>query len=161
MKKLVEGIAQNLVMRQATLATAESCTGGGIAKALTELPGSSVWYQGGVVSYSNSLKQKLLCVTTASLENYGAVSEQVAREMVEGVAKIASSDFAVSTTGIAGPDGGSVYKPVGTVCFGFFCEGETMAETKMFSGGRAEVREATIDYALTRLLELVKVKKSG
>ncbi len=135
MKKLVEGIAQNLVMRQATLATAESCTGGGIAKALTELPGSSVWYQGGVVSYSNSLKQKLLCVTTASLENYGAVSEQVAREMVEAVAKIASSDFAVSTTGIAGPDGGSVDKPVGTVCFGFFVKGKPWQKPKCFPVG--------------------------
>jgi nicotinamide-nucleotide amidase len=161
MKEILEGIAQNLVIRKATLATAESCTGGGIAKALTSIAGSSAWYQGGVVSYSNSLKQNLLGVTAETLKNHGAVSEQVAREMAEGAARIANSNFAVSTTGIAGPDGGSADKPVGTVCFGFFYEGETLAETKIFSGDRAQVREATIDYALTRLMELITLKKNG
>jgi len=159
--QVLEAIADNLVASKSWLATAESCTGGGIAKALTELSGSSSWYQGGVVSYSNFLKQSLLGVAAGSLENYGAVSEEVAREMAEGVAAIANSDFSVSTTGIAGPDGGTADKPVGTVCFGFFCAGVTLVETKMFSGDRTQVREATIDYALTRLLKLLTTKKSG
>jgi len=159
--QLVGMIADYLVSSGQWLATAESCTGGGIGGALTALPGSSNWYQGGVISYSNFLKQTLIGVTDESLATHGAVSESVAREMAKGVAKVAKSDFAIATTGIAGPDGGSQEKPVGTVCFGFFLKGELVAETRIFPGDREQVREATIDYVLERLLTLITLKKSG
>lgn len=159
--QVLSEIARHFIASKQWLATAESCTGGGIAKALTSLAGSSGWYQGGVVSYSNFLKQSLLGVSAESLESYGAVSEQVADEMSRGVARVARVNVAISTTGIAGPEGGSVEKPVGTVCFGFYLYGEMIVETRLFPGDRIQVREATIDYALARLLELIATKKSS
>lgn len=152
-QQTLQSIARDLDQRKATLASAESCTGGGIGEALTSLAGSSSWYLGGVISYSNQLKVNLLGVSAETLSQYGAVSEQVAREMVEGVARLTQADYAVSTTGIAGPDGGTADKPVGTVCFGYVALGEISTETKLFTGNREQIRAQTVSHALIRIAE--------
>ncbi|WP_034916540.1 nicotinamide-nucleotide amidase [Erwinia sp. 9145] len=139
----------------ATVTTAESCTGGWIAKVLTDVPGSSGWFERGFVTYSNDAKQELVNVATASLEAYGAVSEQVVREMAEGARQKANAHFAVSVSGIAGPEGGSAEKPVGTVWFGFACKtSPTQAMCKIFTGDRESVRRQATACALLRLRDL-------
>lgn len=139
---------------------AESCTGGLLAAAMTETPGSSRWFDRGVVTYSNAAKQDLLGVHAETLERFGAVSEETAMEMAAGVLSGArDSDFAVSTTGIAGPDGATPGKPVGMVCFGFATRtGQgvvTRAETRVFQGGRQAVRAAAVDFAVSSALEFI------
>lgn len=135
------------------LATAESCTGGLIAGALTGVAGSSDVVDRGFVTYSNRSKMDMLGVKPLILETYGAVSEPVAREMAEGALQRSAADVTVSVTGIAGPGGGSAEKPVGMVCFGLARnDGETTTETVQFGDiGRREVRDATVDHALTLL----------
>ncbi|EPX80297.1 CinA family protein [Litoreibacter arenae] len=134
------------------IATAESCTGGLIAGALTEVAGSSDVVECGFVTYSNAAKKKMLGVTAASLEAHGAVSEQVAREMAQGALRASGVDLAVSVTGIAGP-GGSEVKPEGMVCFGVATAGGVETETVQFGAlGRSEVRRATVAHALALLL---------
>ena len=136
----------------ATVTTAESCTGGWIAKILTDIAGSSQWFERGFVTYSNDAKQELVGVSADSLTRYGAVSEQVVREMAEGAREKACAQFAVSVSGIAGPDGGSAEKPVGTVWFGFASAGaETLAQRKVFSGDREAVRRQATAWALLTL----------
>ena len=134
------------------IATAESCTGGLIAGALTEVPGSSDVVDRGFVTYSNAAKQEMLGVRPETLEAHGAVSEEVAREMAEGALARSASGLAVSVTGIAGP-GGSEFKPEGRVCFGLARTGrDTRVETVEFGAlGRREVRRATVDHALALL----------
>ncbi|WP_338557685.1 nicotinamide-nucleotide amidase [Erwinia sp. E_sp_B04_7] len=145
-------VGQHLSRLKATVTTAESCTGGWIAKVLTDISGSSQWFERGFVTYSNQAKQELVGVTASSLENYGAVSEQVVREMAEGALLQAKADFAVSVSGIAGPDGGTAEKPVGTVWFGFAVSGkETLAVRQVFSGDREAVRRQATAWALLRL----------
>ncbi|HTP74292.1 MAG TPA: CinA family protein [Burkholderiaceae bacterium] len=139
------------------LACAESCTGGLIAAACTELAGSSDWFERGVVSYSNQAKVALLAVPQALIDAHGAVSEAVARAMVEGILRSSGVDLAVSVTGIAGPSGGSAVKPVGTVWFGYAVRqrGGTLrvdAEHRHFDGNRAEVRAGSVRHALQGLL---------
>jgi nicotinamide-nucleotide amidase len=139
------------------IATAESCTGGMIAAACTELPGSSEWFEGGVVSYSNAAKRGLLGVGAALLDAHGAVSEPVARAMAEGVLGRLGADLAVAVTGIAGPGGGSPHKPVGTVWIAFaqrIDSGgvQTSAEHHRFDGDRARIRQDTVAAALQGLL---------
>ena len=135
------------------IATAESCTGGLIAGALTEIAGSSDVVECGFVTYSNAAKQKMLGVTAASLEAHGAVSEQVAREMARGALQASGVDLAVSVTGIAGP-GGSEFKPEGMVCFGVATARGVVTETVQFGPlGRAQVRQATVTHALDSLLK--------
>ncbi|WP_394199725.1 CinA family protein [Litoreibacter albidus] len=135
------------------IATAESCTGGLIAGALTDVAGSSDVVDRGYVTYSNQAKQDMLGVTTASLEAYGAVSEQVAREMAMGALAAAGVDVAVSVTGIAGP-GGSAVKPEGMVCFGLATAQGVLTETVQFGAlGRQGVRQATVKHALDLLLK--------
>jgi nicotinamide-nucleotide amidase len=136
------------------LATAESCTGGMIAAAITDIAGSSDWFERGLVTYSNDAKQELLGVRAATLEAFGAVSEATAREMAEGALARSPADVAVAVTGIAGPAGGSETKPVGMVCFGWARRGgATDVETLHFPGDRAAVREATVRHALRGVLE--------
>lgn len=134
------------------IATAESCTGGLISAALTEVAGSSDVFDRGFVTYSNAAKRDMLGVTQASLDAFGAVSEQVAREMAEGALARSASHLAVSVTGIAGP-GGSDHKPEGRVCFGLARSGKpTKTETVDFGAlGRANVRRATVDHALAMI----------
>ena len=134
------------------IATAESCTGGMVSVALTDLPGSSSVLERGVVTYSNDAKKEQLGVSQDSLNTHGAVSEQIAREMAEGALDNSHADLAISVTGIAGP-GGSEHKPEGRVCFGLARNGlKTFTETKDFGAqGRAEVRRLSCDYALSLL----------
>lgn len=130
------------------ISVAESCTGGLLASKITEVPGSSEWFSGGVIAYSNELKQKLLAVDNSLIAEYGAVSVPVARAMVEGVATITASRVAVSVTGIAGPAGGTEDKPVGTVFFGIFTNNKVTEHHYTFSGSRKEIQEITAQTAL-------------
>lgn len=136
------------------LATAESCTGGLIAAALTEIPGSSDVVERGFVTYSNEAKEQLLAVSPALIRAFGAVSEPVARAMAEGALQRSLADMAVSVTGVAGPGGGSVEKPVGLVHFGLARKGRaTQTSYRMFGGDRAAVRRQAVEYALQLLLD--------
>ncbi len=149
-------LATLLQHRRWMLATAESCTGGLIAAACTDLAGSSAWFERGFVSYSNAAKQELLGVPAALITTHGAVSEAVARAMAEGARAHAQAQVAVAVTGIAGPTGGSADKPVGTVCFGWNIDGRVSTERHVFAGDRAAVRTATALHALERLVTLVR-----
>nr|WP_240980112.1 CinA family protein [Ramlibacter agri] len=137
------------------LATAESCTGGLIAAACTDLSGSSNWFERGFVSYSNAAKTELLGVDAALVAQHGAVSEVVARAMAFGAVRHSQARVSVAVTGVAGPTGGTPDKPVGLVWFGFQVDGLLTSEQKRFPGDRAAVRAATVRHALQRLLELL------
>jgi len=154
--ELCARLAEALLQREWMLATAESCTGGMIAAACTDLPGSSAWFERGFVTYSNDAKIELLGVDAAAIEQHGAVSEVVARAMAFGALRHSKAQASVAVTGIAGPTGGSEAKPVGTVWFGFMVDGLLTSETRHFTGDRASVRAQTVQHALVRLLELVR-----
>ena len=136
-----------------TLVTAESLTGGGIGAALTAIPGSSEVYKGGIICYTNWVKQNILHVPEEILENYGAVSLPVAQAMAEGARKLLCADVAVSVTGLAGPGGDSFGNPVGTVCIGYADSVRSFAICHHFSGDREDVRRQTVNAALTQVLE--------
>ena len=142
--------------RNGKLASAESCTGGLVAAAFTDIPGISEVFQGSVVAYDNSVKMRLLEVPEDVLIKFGAVSEECAGFMASGAAKAAGANYAVSTTGIAGPTGAVPGKPVGTVCIGYYLDGKIITETNHFSGSRSEVRNAAVQRAITHLIELIK-----
>jgi nicotinamide-nucleotide amidase len=142
--------------RNGKLASAESCTGGLVAAAFTDIPGISEVFQGSVVAYDNSVKMQLLQVPEAVLIKFGAVSEECAGFMASGAAKAAGANYAVSTTGIAGPSGAVPGKPVGTVCIGYYLDGKIITETNHFTGSRSEVRAAAVQRAITHLIELLK-----
>ncbi|WP_286185683.1 CinA family protein [Acidovorax cavernicola] len=153
---LVATLAERLQARGWMMATAESCTGGLIAGACTDLAGSSVWFERGFVTYSNAAKTEMLGVDAALIEAHGAVSEPVARAMAEGaIAHGAPARAAVAVTGVAGPAGGSPDKPVGTVWFGWSVDGQVRTERRRFDGDRAAVRAATVHYALQTLIQLL------
>ena len=142
-----------------TLATAESCTGGMIAAACTDLAGSSHWFERGFVSYSNDAKTELLGVDAALIARHGAVSEAVVRAMAAGAISHSKAQVAVAITGVAGPTGGTRAKPVGTVWFGFALPGSSLglvSEIRRFDGDRAAVRAATVQHAVRRLVELLR-----
>lgn len=134
-------------------ATAESCTGGLVAAWCTELPGSSIWFDGGVVAYANHVKQQVLGVREATLGMHGAVSEEVVREMVEGVCALTGVDAAIAISGIAGPDGGTAEKPVGTVWIASALGGVTQAHLFHFTGDRKSIREDAAEAALRWIME--------
>ena len=138
------------------LATAESCTGGLIAAACTDLAGSSRWFERGFVSYSNAAKTELLGVPADLIAMHGAVSEPVARAMAEGAVAHSAAQVALAVTGVAGPTGGSAEKPVGTVWFGWRVAGRTHSELRRFDGDRAAVRAQTVQHALARLAHWLK-----
>ena len=148
-------ISLRLLARRHLLATAESCTGGMIAAACTDLSGSSQWFERGFVTYSNEAKAEMLGVPPALIEQHGAVSEPVARAMADGVLAHSRAQVSLAVTGVAGPTGGSEAKPVGTVWFAWCVGGETHSEMQHFAGDRAAVRTATLRYALKRLLSLL------
>jgi nicotinamide-nucleotide amidase len=152
---LCQQLAQALLARDWKFATAESCTGGLIAAACTELSGSSNWFERGFVTYSNEAKSDSLGVDPQLIVQHGAVSEVVARAMAFGAIRHSLAQVSVAVTGIAGPTGGTAQKPVGTVWFGFQVDGKLSSETKVFPGDRAAVRAATVRHALQRLLELL------
>jgi nicotinamide-nucleotide amidase len=151
---LVEQLAAQLQQRQWMLTTAESCTGGLIAGACTDLSGSSNWFERGFVSYSNTAKNELLGVDMSLIKQHGAVSEEVAQAMVAGAVTRSRAQVAVAVTGVAGPTGGTPDKPVGLVWFGFALPGQVLTEKMNFPGDRAAVRTATVQHALGRLVEL-------
>jgi nicotinamide-nucleotide amidase len=152
---LVEALAQRLPASGWMLATAESCTGGLIAAACTELAGSSHWFERGFVSYSNAAKTQMLGVDAALIAAHGAVSEPVARAMAQGALQHASVAVSLAVTGVAGPGGGSADKPVGTVWFAWAVPGALHSEVQHFAGDRAAVRQATVRHSLRRLLALM------
>ncbi len=147
-----EALGLALLARGWRVTAAESCTGGGIASAITDIPGSSAWFDMAFVTYSNAAKQQLVGVQAAVLAQHGAVSEVVARQMAEGALTAAGADLAVAVSGIAGPSGGSADKPVGMVCFAWATATGTEGETRYFSGDRASVRLQTVQHALAGLL---------
>jgi nicotinamide-nucleotide amidase len=153
---LAETLGQLLLARQWTVTTAESCTGGGISAAITDVPGSSAWFGAGFVTYSNLHKQQLLGVDPDIIARCGAVSEQVVIRMAEGARQRAAADIAVAVSGIAGPDGGSVEKPVGTVWFGWATERGIQGHCQHFSGTREQIRQQTVLEALRGLIELCR-----
>ncbi|GAK84625.1 C-terminal domain of CinA type S [Vibrio ponticus] len=143
-----------LQQHQQVLATAESCTGGGVSAAVTDIAGSSAWFDRAFVTYSNEAKMAMLEVQANTLDTHGAVSEPTVVEMVQGALKNSNATIAVSISGIAGPGGGSDEKPVGTVCFGFADqEGWLKVNTEHFSGDRAEVRSQAVEFALKTLCD--------
>ena len=139
-----------------TLVTAESLTGGGIGAALTAVSGSSAVYKGGIISYTNEVKHKLLGVSMETLEQFGAVSEPVAYAMAEGARKVLEADVAVSVTGLAGPGGDDYGNPVGTVFIGYSDENRTVVNPCLFSGDRESIRSQTIETALQLILNMQK-----
>ena len=153
---LVSQLASVLLEKRWHLSTAESCTGGLVAATITELAGSSDWFERGYVTYSNSAKSEDIHVSPELIAQHGAVSDQVARAMAIGAKQSSHTDVALSITGIAGPTGGSTQKPVGTVCFAWILANDAIhSETKLFSGNRQEVRQQACEFSLRKLLELV------
>jgi nicotinamide-nucleotide amidase len=156
---LVAALADQLRARGWMMATAESCTGGGIAAACTDLAGSSEWFERGFVTYSNEAKTELLGVDAQQIAEHGAVSELVARAMAHGAVRHSRARAAVAVTGVAGPTGGSAAKPVGTVWFGFMVDGRLSSETCRFAGDRAAIRAATVRHALARLIDKIEANE--
>lgn len=140
-----------LLNQKKTLATAESCTGGMLGKLLTDIPGSSAAYLGGVISYTCPAKERLLGVESITLEKYGAVSKPVARQMAEGARRVLNADFGIGTTGLAGPDSDGSGKPVGLVYVALSGDGWTVCEELHLSGSRDEIREAACERAMLML----------
>lgn len=147
---------QALQMKGWLLATAESCTGGGVGQAITEIAGSSEWFDCGFITYSNASKSELLDVSPALLAQHGAVSEEIAAAMAQGALSNSNAHVTVSTTGIAGPGGGVYGKPVGTVCFGWASADTAHTERLVFSGDRRAVREQTVAHALKGLIRFLE-----
>ena len=144
-------LSELLIANGLTISVAESCTGGSLSGAITSIPGASSYFDCGYITYSNQSKIDMLGVDIKTIKSYGAVSEEVALEMVIGVATKSHSDIAVSVTGVAGPTGGTPEKPVGTVCFGFSYDGKTSASTKLFSGDRVSIVLQSVSYVLKQL----------
>lgn len=155
--QLADQVGLALKRAGATLATAESCTGGGIAEAVTRIAGSSGWLERGWVTYSNKAKAVELGVSPAVIRDNGAVSEAVVRAMAEGARARAGVTWTVAVSGVAGPDGGTAEKPVGTVWLAWAGPDGVSAERQLFQGDRAEVRRQTVERALSGLLEKMGV----
>ena len=157
---LSEALVGELLAAGKTVSTAESCTGGWIAKSLTDNAGSSGCFAYGLVSYSNGAKESLLGVNTATLEEFGAVSEAMVREMVDGALRLSGADFAIAVSGVAGPDGGSEEKPVGTVWFAWAVrtndQSEIDAEKRHLKGDRDQIRAQTVVIALQGVRERLR-----
>ena len=144
-------LSKLLIANGLTISVAESCTGGSLSYALNSIPGASSYFDCGYITYTNQSKVEMLGVDIQTIKTYGAVSEEVALEMVIGLSTRSHSDIAVSVTGVAGPTGGTPEKPVGTVCFGFSCDGKTSTSTQLFSGERTSIVSQSVSYALRQL----------
>ena len=153
MDELAKKVGERLKAAGAQLVTAESCTGGWVAQAVTAIAGSSSWFERGFVTYSNDAKQELLGVTKQTLEAHGAVSEETAREMADGALKRSKGTIALAVTGVAGPGGGTREKPVGMVCCAWADGKKLRSETRRFSGDRDSVRRQSVIRALQGVLE--------
>ncbi len=155
--EMAERLARLLLARGMMVTVAESCTGGGIAQAMTNTPGSSKWFERGFVSYSNNSKKELLGVSEDTLVTFGAVSEQTAGEMATGALDNSHAQISVAVTGIAGPDGGTNEKPVGLVCFGWSIKDEpTKTASMVFQGDRNTIQQQSIRMAIQGLLDLLE-----
>ncbi len=153
---IIATLAKTLLANGWRLSTAESCTGGLVSASITALAGSSEWFERGYITYSNQAKSEDIDVSQNLIEEYGAVSDQVARAMALGAKQNSGSDIALSITGIAGPSAGSSEKPVGTVCFAWMLANDQMiSETKHFEGDRQQIRQQACDFSLRKLLSLV------
>tara|TARA_B110000858_G_scaffold71334_1_gene82763 strand:+ start:1130 stop:1630 length:501 start_codon:yes stop_codon:yes gene_type:complete len=159
-RKLAEALVNELSVTGKTVATAESCTGGWIGKAITDIPGSSAVFGYGVVSYANGAKELIIGVQNASLEKHGSVSAQVVGEMAKGALRLSGADIAVAVSGVAGPSGGTKEKPIGTVWFGWAVRdgSNALVDTtcEYFTGDRELIREASVAYALQGVRERIK-----
>jgi len=153
---LVVRLAEQLVANGWKMAAAESCTGGWISKVCTDVPGSSAWFERAFITYSNEAKNQMLGVDEKLLLEFGAVSREVAEAMARGAAANAPVQVSVAVTGVAGPDGGSDEKPVGTVWFAWSVDQKIVSECCRFDGDREAVRRQTVEHALERLFSLVK-----
>ena len=150
---IAQQLGEMLCKKNAKLTTAESCTGGGISEAITAVSGSSQWFEFGFVTYANSAKQQLLGVSKQTLDQYGAVSEQVVEQMAQGAIQQSRADYAIAVSGIAGPEGGTEDKPVGTVWVCWQTPTESWAQKFILSGDRQAVRKAAIKKSLQQLLQ--------
>ena len=158
---LTQTLASMLIAKDWKIALAESCTGGLVCATLTDLAGSSEWFERGFITYSNEAKTECLGVPAELIESFGAVSEEVALAMASGALQASSANVAISITGIAGPSGGSPKKPVGTVCFGWAIqnnstESRVICRTLHFDGDRSSIREQAKNYALAELIALLR-----
>lgn len=154
-EQLARQLAEKLTHSGSMICTAESCTGGLIAKTFTDLAGSSEWFERGFVTYSNQAKMDMLGVSPETLQQHGAVSEETASEMAIGAIANSEAQYAIAVTGIAGPGGGSAEKPVGTVWFGFATAASLSCEQQVFEGDRQQVRQSSLQYALHRVLQFI------
>ena len=152
---LTRQLAERLMAKGLMMAAAESCTGGMIAAACTDLAGSSAWFERGFVSYSNEAKTELLGVPAALIAEHGAVSEPVVRAMAQGALQHSNAQVSVAVTGVAGPGGGSAGKPVGSVWFGWATPAGVVTQLCRFEGDRHQVRQASVRHAMQRLAELL------
>jgi len=159
-RKLAEALVNELIESGKAVATAESCTGGWVAKAITDVAGSSAVFGYGIVSYSNGAKESIIGVQNKTLEDHGAVSEEVVEEMAQGTLRLSGADIAVAVSGVAGPGGGTKEKPVGMVWFGWAvrdgANAKVDASCEQFTGDRELVREASVAYALQGVRERIE-----
>jgi nicotinamide-nucleotide amidase len=157
LKLLARRVGETLAQRKLMLATAESCTGGWVAQVVTAVPGSSQWFDRGFVTYSNASKQEMLGVSAETLERFGAVSVETAKEMAEGALNRSHAQITLAISGVAGPGGGTAQKPVGTVCFAWAAAGRTVVtHTAHFIGDRTAVRWQAVTQALQGILDLLE-----
>lgn len=154
--QLAQRLGNKLAAEGWQVSCAESCTGGGIGYAITSVSGSSAWFKKGFITYSNDAKQDLLGVSEDTLTQHGAVSAATVEEMAAGAAKQANAEVAIAVSGIAGPDGGTRHKPVGTVWFGFFIDGKKISQKQQIKGDRQTVRVKAIEFALSNMLQLLQ-----
>lgn len=150
---LAESLGARLLSENLTVTTAESCTAGGLSHAITDVPGSSQWFEAGFVTYSNKMKEQVLGVDAGLIAQHGAVSEPVVHAMLEGAMWVSQADIGAAISGVAGPGGGSESKPVGTICFAVGSRDNISTFTETFEGDRQGIREQTVICALERLLE--------
>ena len=156
MTKILEKVSKKLHQNKLLLVSAESCTGGWLAKQITDMSGSSAIFDRGFVTYSNESKQEMLGVQKNTIEGFGAVSENVVKEMASGAIEHSNADISIAISGVAGPDGGTEDKPVGMVCFGLQQRGKApQALTKIFIGGRDEVRAQAVDFAFNEINKMI------
>ena len=156
MTKILEKVSKKLHQNKLLLVSAESCTGGWLAKQITDISGSSAIFDRGFVTYSNESKQEMLGVQKNTIEGFGAVSENVVKEMASGAIEHSNADISIAISGVAGPDGGTEDKPVGMICFGLQQRGKApQALTKIFIGGRDEVRAQAVDFAFNEINKMI------
>lgn len=156
MKNLAKRIGRMLSKKNFSLSVCESCTGGMLGSIITEIPGSSEYFKGGIIAYSNELKKKIIGVKNKTLKNFGAVSRETAKEMALGLKKLTHSDIGISITGIAGPGGGTKDKPVGLVYIGVILNKKIMVEKNIFTGSRQQIRKKACEKALKLLIQMLK-----